>query len=69
VEKTGTDLLIANEPKINLSRFFPSVKALCHFPGILALMSERIGETTDLGNAFLAQEAQVMDGGGVQGRT
>ncbi|OEU59854.1 MAG: hypothetical protein BA870_03485 [Desulfuromonadales bacterium C00003094] len=39
----------------------PSVKALCHFPDILALMSERIGETTNLGNAFLAQEAQVMD--------
>jgi hypothetical protein len=39
----------------------PSVKALCHFPDILALMSERIGETTDLGNAFLAQEGQVMD--------
>jgi len=39
----------------------PSVKAICHFPDILALMSERIGETTDLGNAFLAQEAQVMD--------
>lgn len=39
----------------------PSVKALCHFPDLLALMSERIGETTDLGNAFLAQEAEVMD--------
>lgn len=39
----------------------PSVKAVCHFPDILALMSERIGETTDLGNAFLAQEEQVMD--------
>jgi len=38
----------------------PSVKALCHFPSVLALMSERIGETTDLGNAFLAQEAEVM---------
>jgi hypothetical protein len=38
----------------------PSVKALCHFPSILALMSERIAETTDLGNAFLAQEAEVM---------
>jgi hypothetical protein len=38
----------------------PSVKALCHFPSILALMSERIGETTDLGNAFLAQEDEVM---------
>lgn len=38
----------------------PSVKALAHFPSILALMSERIGETTELGNAFLAQEADVM---------
>jgi len=38
----------------------PSVKAICHFPSILALMSERIAETTDLGNAFLAQEAEVM---------
>ncbi|HKI51354.1 MAG TPA: DUF3300 domain-containing protein [Geothermobacteraceae bacterium] len=38
----------------------PSVKALCHFPSVLALMSERIGETTDLGNAFLAQESEVM---------
>ena len=39
----------------------PSVKALCHFPSILAQMSERIAETTNLGNAFLAQEAEVMD--------
>jgi len=39
----------------------PSVKAICHFPSILALMSEKISETTDLGNAFLAQEAEVMD--------
>ena len=39
----------------------PSVKALCHFPSILALMSERITETTNLGNAFLAQEPEVMD--------
>jgi len=38
----------------------PSVKALGHFPSVLALMSERIGETTDLGNAFLAQETEVM---------
>jgi hypothetical protein len=39
----------------------PSIKAICHFPSILALMSERITETTNLGNAFLAQEAEVMD--------
>ncbi|MBU0680825.1 MAG: DUF3300 domain-containing protein [Proteobacteria bacterium] len=39
----------------------PSVKAICHFPTILALMSERVNETTNLGNAFLAQEAEVLD--------
>lgn len=39
----------------------PSVKAICHFPSILALMSEQVSETTNLGNAFLAQEAEVMD--------
>ncbi len=39
----------------------PSVKAICHFPSILSQMSERITETTNLGNAFLAQEAEVMD--------
>ncbi len=39
----------------------PSVKAICHFPSILALMSKRISETTNLGNAFLAQEDEVMD--------
>ncbi|WP_300459427.1 DUF3300 domain-containing protein [Desulfobacula sp.] len=39
----------------------PSIKAVCHFPSIFALMSERITETTNLGNAFLAQEAEVMD--------
>jgi len=38
----------------------PSVKELCHLAPILALMSERIAETTDLGNAFLAQEDEVM---------
>jgi hypothetical protein len=37
-----------------------SVKALCHVPTLLALMSERLEETTDLGNAFLAQESEVM---------
>ncbi len=39
----------------------PSVKALCHFPSVLALMSEQIFETTNIGNAFLAQEDKVMD--------
>ncbi|MBW1933548.1 MAG: DUF3300 domain-containing protein [Deltaproteobacteria bacterium] len=39
----------------------PSVKSLCHFPSVLALMSEKITETANLGNAFLAQEDEVMD--------
>jgi len=39
----------------------PSVKAMCHFPEVLALMSERITETANIGNAFLAQESEVMD--------
>jgi hypothetical protein len=39
----------------------PSVKAMCHFPLLLSLMSERISETTKLGNAFLSQEADVMN--------
>jgi len=39
----------------------PSVKALCHFPSILALMSDNISETVNIGNAFLAQEEEVMD--------
>lgn len=39
----------------------PSVKSLCHFPNVLTMMSEKIAETTNLGNAFLAQEDEVMD--------
>ncbi|MBU0483453.1 MAG: DUF3300 domain-containing protein [Proteobacteria bacterium] len=38
-----------------------SIKALCHIPTVLAMMSERLDETTNLGNAFLAQEDEVMD--------
>ena len=38
-----------------------SVKALCHEPTLLALMSEKLDETTRIGNAFLAQEGEVMD--------
>lgn len=39
----------------------PSVKALCQIPTVLSLMSERLEETTNLGNAFLAQESEVMN--------
>jgi len=39
----------------------PGVKSLCHFPSILAAMSEKIVQTTRLGDAFLAQQDDVMD--------
>jgi hypothetical protein len=37
------------------------VKSLAAFPQILALMDQRLDWTQRLGNAFLAQQAQVMD--------
>ena len=39
----------------------PSVKSLIAFPQILSLMDQRLDWTQRLGNAFLAQEPQVMD--------
>ena len=38
-----------------------SVKSLCHYPAVLATMSEKLEQTTDLGNAFLGQQDQVMN--------
>jgi predicted secreted protein len=38
-----------------------SVKSLCHYPRALAMMSEKLDLTNDLGNAFLGQQDQVMD--------
>lgn len=52
---TSLDAALQDEP------WDPSVKALCHFPDLLGSMSERIGATTDLGNAFLAREDEVME--------
>jgi hypothetical protein len=39
----------------------PSVKSLVNFPQVLAMMSEKIDWTQKLGNAFLAQQKDVMD--------
>lgn len=39
----------------------PSVKSLLAFPQILSMMDEKLDWTQRLGNAFLAQEQQVMD--------
>jgi len=38
----------------------PSVKALVAFPQVLTMMNETLTWTTQLGNAFLAQQADVM---------
>ena len=39
----------------------PSVKSLAPFPQILKMMDDRLDWTQQLGNAFLAQQADVMD--------
>jgi Protein of unknown function (DUF3300) len=39
----------------------PSIQALVLFPEVLSQMDQNIGWTTDLGNAFLAQESAVLD--------
>ncbi len=39
----------------------PSVKALVPFPDVLSMMSERLDWTQRVGDAFLAQEAAVME--------
>jgi len=37
-----------------------SVQSLCYFPTVLSMMSEHITQITRLGNAFLAQQKDVM---------
>jgi hypothetical protein len=39
----------------------PSVQAMAAFPDVVKLLSDNIAWITDLGNAFLAQQADVMD--------
>jgi hypothetical protein len=39
----------------------PSVKSLCGFPPTLELLSEHLDWTRDLGDAFLRQQAELMD--------
>ena len=39
----------------------PSVKSLVNFPVVLASMSEKLDVTTKIGDAFLAQQKDVMD--------
>jgi hypothetical protein len=39
----------------------PSVKSLVNFPQVLSMMSEKLDWTSKLGDAFLAQQKQVLD--------
>lgn len=39
----------------------PSVKSLVNFPQVLSMMSEKLDWTQKLGDAFLAQQKEVMD--------
>ena len=39
----------------------PSIQALAALPDVVKLLSENVKWTTDLGNAFLAQQSDVMD--------
>lgn len=39
----------------------PSVKAMLQFPEVLSMMSEKLDWTQNLGDAFLAQQRDVMD--------
>src|SRR5437762_9822913 len=39
----------------------PSVKAMAVFPDVVTRLSANVGWTTNLGNAFLAQQQDVMD--------
>jgi hypothetical protein len=53
---TGTALMDAAKQQ----NWDPSVQALVAFPEVLARMNQDVRWTTDLGNAFLAQQADVM---------
>jgi hypothetical protein len=53
----GDQLAAAIEPQ----PWDPSVKSLVPFPQILQMMDRRLDWTQALGDAFLAQEAAVMD--------
>jgi uncharacterized protein DUF3300 len=55
-ELTGEQAVASAEPY----NWDPSVKSLLAFPQIMSVMDERIDWTERLGNAFIAQQPQVM---------
>src|SRR3954471_7416543 len=46
---------------VEMQPWDPSVQAMAAFPEVVKLLSDNIAWMTDLGNAFLAQQADVMD--------
>jgi len=46
---------------VEMQPWDPSVQAMAAFPDVVKLLSDNIAWMTDLGNAFLAQQADVMD--------
>src|SRR5580692_8921655 len=54
--RTGQKLVDAAQKQ----NWDPSIQALVVFPDVLARLNQDIRWTTDLGNAFLAQQADVM---------
>ena len=54
---TGSEL----DDALATATWDPSVIALCKFPTVLDKMADNIKWTSDLGNAFLNQKADVMD--------
>jgi uncharacterized membrane protein YgcG len=57
-EKLKGDALTAALEK---EKWDPSVKSLVNFPQVLSMMSEKLDWTQKLGDAFLAQQKEVMD--------
>jgi hypothetical protein len=54
---TGDDLA----KQLEKESWDPSVKSLVNFPTVLSSMSEKLDVTTKIGDAFLAQQKDVMD--------
>src|SRR5439155_11292227 len=46
---------------VQKQNWYPSVQAMAAFPDVTKRLADDIQWTTDLGNAFLAQESDVMD--------
>jgi len=46
---------------VEMQPWDPSVQAMAAFPDVVKLLSDNVAWMTDLGNAFLAQQADVMD--------